>query len=331
MYETFYGLTARPFELTPDSRYLFLTPQHTEALAHLEYGLTGRKGITLLIGEVGTGKTTVLQSALGRSRQAHVLCAHLSNPTLSRDEFYQFVATEFGLSSQAAGSKAQFLIELKQLVEKRHNNGEVTALIVDEAQSLPLDLLEEIRLLANLESENSKLLQVVLVGQPELAARLNEPELRQLKQRIALRCTLAPMSLRETAAYIAGRIRIAGGDAAKLFTREAVYEIFEWSQGVPRTVSVICDNALVSGFALGIRPVDRGIVREVCHDFDMESTTDQQSNLPGMSAGSEERPAPETAAEAAEAGTPPVPVQSSSARERRLFSMFGVRRSRSRA
>ncbi len=169
MYESFYDLSARPFDLTPDPRFVFLTPGHSEALAHLEYGLSGRKGITVLIGEVGTGKTTILRAALGRVREEAVAIAHISNPTLTREEFYHLLAAAWKLSEGAALSKAQFLIELDAMTRRRHDRGTVTALIVDEAQSLPLALLEEIRLLANLESDTTKLLQVVLVGQPELA------------------------------------------------------------------------------------------------------------------------------------------------------------------
>jgi type II secretory pathway predicted ATPase ExeA len=271
MYERFYGLDARPFDLTPDLRYLFLTPGHSEALAHLEYGLSGRKGITVLTGEVGTGKTTLLRAALEHMKGTAVRYAHVSNPTFTRSEFYEFLAAEFRLSAAAAESKAQFLIELTALVKRHHADGGVTAIVIDEAQSLPIELLEEIRLLANLETGEVKLMQVVLVGQPELAERLNEPQLRQLKQRIALRCSLEPMSLQETAAYIAGRIRIAGGDAPRLFTREAVAEVHIHARGIPRLVSVICDNALVTGFAGGLRRIDRAIVLGVCRDFDFQS------------------------------------------------------------
>ncbi len=273
MYEDLYGLGTRPFDLTPDRRFLYLTPNHSEALAHLEYGLTARRGITVLIGEVGTGKTTLLRAALERARQTTMLRAHLSNPMLTRSEFFQMVAAEFGLSQAAHESKAQFLLELIPLVEKQHAQGGITALVIDEAQSLPFELLEEIRLLANIESETEKLLQVLLVGQPELADRLNEPQLRQLKQRIALRCTLGPMNLRETAAYIAGRIRIAGGDAARVFTREAVSLIYERTQGIPRVVNVLCENALITGFARGKRPIDRQTVLEVCADFDVSTAS----------------------------------------------------------
>src|ERR1700674_4946881 len=152
MYEQFYGLRDRPFDLTPDPRYLYLTPKHSEALAHIEYGLASHKGITLLIGEVGTGKTTLLHTAL-RRRGTKSRIAHMSNPTLTHREFYELLASEFGLSAAAAVSKAQFLLELKEVVNADNENGGVTALVIDEAQSLPIDLLEEIRLLANFETE----------------------------------------------------------------------------------------------------------------------------------------------------------------------------------
>jgi general secretion pathway protein A len=284
MYEHYYGLERHPFDLTPDPRFLYLTPQHSEALAHLEYALTGRKGITVLIGEAGTGKTTLLRAALDRARSTDLKHADISNPTLTRDEFYELVAAELGLSATAARSKAQFLIELNSLVRAQVAAGGVTVLIIDEAQSMSFELLEEIRLLANIESETEKLLQVILVGQPELADRLNAPELRQLKQRIAMRCSLNPLGLRETAAYVAGRLRIAGGDAARIFTRDAVALIHERSHGIPRSISVICDNALVNGFAAGMRPIDRQTVVSVCRDLDFTANTSssatQRRNAP---------------------------------------------------
>jgi general secretion pathway protein A len=328
MYEPFYGLNARPFDLTPDPRYLFLTPMHREALAHLEYGLSGRKGIVVLIGEVGTGKTTLVRAAIDHVRASAVRCAHLSNPTLTRPEFYHLLAVEFELSPEAGRSKAQFLVELKKLVEDQHQKAAVTALIVDEAQSLPFELLEEIRLLANLENDTDKLLQVILVGQPELADRLNEPALRQLKQRIALRCALGPMKLSETAAYIAGRIRIAGGDAAGLFSREAVVEIHERARGIPRLVSVICDNALVTGFAAGARRVNHQIVLEVCRDFDVSRKGSASNGADGRNGAAGEGVAPQVdivdddPPKAAAAPAVDVP-------EPRSFSFFGSRRGRS--
>ena len=267
MYEGFYGLRERPFDLTPNPRYLYLTGSHREALGNLQYGITGRKGMTLLIGEAGTGKTTIVHAALDAVAGPWVRCVYLSNPVLTRQEFYEFLSQKFGLSAQAAVSKARFLFELEAVLLERHRAGGLTALVIDEAQSLPYDLLEEVRLLANFETETDKLLPVVLAGQPELASRLEHEELRQLKQRVALRCDLAALDLRETAAYISGRIAIAGGDSARVFTREAVQVIYERSAGIPRTIGVICDNALLTGFAAGLRPVGSSLVLEVCRDF----------------------------------------------------------------
>jgi general secretion pathway protein A len=267
MYERFFGLRERPFDLTPDPRFLYLTASHREALSNLQYGITGRKGMTLLIGEAGTGKTTLVRAALEAVASPMVKCVYVNNPVLTRHEFYEFLSPKFGLSERAAQSKAWFLAELEDSVLARHEAGGLTALVIDEAQSLPHDLLEEVRLLANFETMSEKLLPVVLAGQPELAVRLETEELRQLKQRVALRCELATLDIRETAAYISGRVAIAGGDSARVFTREAVQTIFERSRGVPRTISVICDNALLTGFATGVRPVGSNLVLEVCRDF----------------------------------------------------------------
>ena len=267
MYEQFYGLRERPFDLTPNPRYLYLTEGHREALSNLQYGITGRKGMTLLIGEAGTGKTTMVRAALEAVGGPSVRCVYVSNPALSREEFYEFLAPKFGLSERAAVSKARFLSDLEETVIERHRAGGVTALVIDEAQSLSHELLEEVRLLANFETATEKLLPVVLAGQPELAARLENEELRQLKQRVALRCDLSALDLSETAAYISGRIAIAGGDSTHIFTRAAVRTIYERSRGIPRTISVICDNTLLTGLAAGVKPVGSNLVLEVCRDF----------------------------------------------------------------
>lgn len=267
MYEKFYGLRERPFDLTPNPRYLYLTARHREALSNLQYGITGRKGITLLIGEAGTGKTTLVRAALEAVASPAVKCVYLSNPVLTREEFYEFLAPKFGLSERAAVSKARFLSELEDSVLARHQARGLTALVIDEAQSLPHDLLEEVRLLANFETATDKLLPVVLAGQPELAVRLEHEDLRQLKQRVALRCDLSALDIRETAAYISGRVAIAGGESTRIFTREAVQTIYERSRGIPRTISVICDNALLNGFAAGLKPIGSNLVLEVCRDF----------------------------------------------------------------
>ena len=273
MYEAYYGMRERPFDLTPNPRFLFMTPGHREALSTIQYGITGRKGVTLLLGEAGTGKTTLVHAALELQAGDNGRAVFLTNPTLTREEFFEFLAYEFGLSDAAARSKPQFLRELNQTLRDRLKEGVITTLIVDEAQALSDVLLEEVRLLANMETSTEKLLPVVLVGQPELADRLNRQELQQLKQRVALRAALQPLSAHDTAAYVAERIRIAGGDVRTVFTPEAVAAVYECTGGVPRTISVVCDNALVSGFAVDERPVGPEIIAEVSRDFDLAAPT----------------------------------------------------------
>jgi general secretion pathway protein A len=271
MYQQFYGLAELPFELTANPRYLFNAPQHREALSTLQYGLASSKTVTLLLGEAGTGKTTLLRTALASEKCRHVTGVYLYNPALTRAEFLELLSTQLALSPRAADSKATFIKELEHLLRWRRERGEVIALVVDEAQALSAEVLEEVRLLANMETETVKLLPLVLAGQPEFAARLNDPALRHLKQRVALRCEITPFSLNETAAYIQSRIVTAGGKPSQLFTREAVTLVHEYSRGIPRTISVICDNALVSGMALARRPVDSELILEVCRDFDISA------------------------------------------------------------
>lgn len=277
MYEAFFGLTARPFEPVPDPRFLFLGERQREALGNLRYGLTAPRGLTLLVGEAGTGKTTLLEAILSEVDQEHIECVLLSNPTLSRAEFYEFLADEFRLNHQSSSSKTRFLFEFRQHLLARSARGQISALVLDEAQSLPPELLEEVRLLSNIETQTVKLLNVVLSGQPELSARLNDPALRHLKQRISLRCELRPFDLSETAAYIAGRVRIAGGDPGKIFSREAVLAIHDASGGVPRTINMLCENALVGAFAAQTKPVLRALVEEICRDFDVPVTAVPQA------------------------------------------------------
>jgi general secretion pathway protein A len=272
MYETFFGLKERPFDLSPNPKYLFLAPTQKEALSMLRYGLTSGRGITLLLGEAGTGKTTLLQTVLAEIGPETAQCVLLSNPTLSRAEFYEFLSDGFGMNG-GANSKTKFLADFREHLEQRHRRGLVTALLLDEAQSLPSELLEEVRLLSNIETTTDKLLNVLLIGQPELADRLNESGLRQLKQRVALRWEIRTFSLAETAAYVAGRLRIAGGVPADVFSRDSITTVYRLSNGVPRVINVICDNALIGGFAARTKPVTKALVDDVCRDFDFRSAT----------------------------------------------------------
>jgi general secretion pathway protein A len=272
MYESFYGLQRPPFDLTLDPNLLVLTETHREALSNLEYGISRQKGIILLTGSAGLGKTTVMSAVLQRrSDKVHTVC--LTNPALTRSEFLETLATSFGLTAEARVSKAMLLRELQPLLLQRRSAGEATVLIVDEAQSLSFELLEEIRLLVNIEApDHTRMLSVVLVGQPQLSERLDSLELTQLKQRIELRCELRPLTAAETAQYILLRIDMAGGAAAKLFTRDAVDTIHQHAIGIPRTISVLADNALLTAFALNERRVTRSIVTEVCRDFHLAVT-----------------------------------------------------------
>ena len=280
MYQEFYGLRELPFELTANSRYLFLTGRQREALSILQYGLMSAKSLTLLIGDAGTGKTTLIRAALESERCRDVQCVYLNNPTLSPADFVALLARRFELGIEAAASKSVLLDRLEAKLRERNAAGETTALVVDEAQSLSIELLEEVRLLANIETPSEKLLPLVLAGQPELAERLEQPELRQLKQRAALRCELVPFDLGDTASYIASRITTSGGVPAKMFTQEAVRLIHECSHGIPRSINVICDNALVSGMALGHQRVERALVAEVCRDLRLVPEPESGASVP---------------------------------------------------
>ena len=305
MYERYYGLQERPFDLSPNPRFLCFTPQHRDALVHLQYGLAGRPGVTVLVGEAGTGKTTLVRAALQAASDSSTI-VHLSNPTLTRAEFYDYLAAGFGFSAEAGKSKIQFLRELEQALGNA--DGPMLALVVDEAQSVPYELLEEIRLLTNAEAASGRSLAVALVGQPELGRRLDEARLRQLKQRVVLRCELTPLTLKDTAAYISGRVKTAGGEATRLFTRDAVVAIHQHSSGIPRVISVVCDNALVNGFAADQKPVGVSTITDVCRTLALASNAVAAPAAPVM-------PAP-----------PPEPVAAAQApmfaTVRRRFSFF---------
>jgi len=314
MYTSFYGLTELPFELSPNPKYLLLTARHREALANLQYGISAGKSVTLLLGEAGTGKTTLVQAALSSDACQHAQIVHLANPMLTRDEFVEFLGRAFGLSDAAHRSKTALLTELDAELRARDARGERTALVIDEAQCLSRELLEEVRLLSNIETTSRKLLPIVLAGQPEFADRLNLPSLVQLKQRVALRCTLGLLDRDEVVGYVNGRLRIAGGDGREIFTREALHLVHQRSGGVPRTISVICDNAMVSGYAAGAHTIARTIVEEVCDDFDFAPL----AAAPAVAA-------PMLSREARVASADPEAAPATSAADR-LFADYGKRR-----
>jgi type II secretory pathway predicted ATPase ExeA len=268
MYKQFFGLRANPFNMNPDPRYLFLTRHTEEALACLTYGIQSRKGFVLLTGEVGTGKTTLVNKLLEWLRLQHVATAFVFNPRMDVPEFLDYMLTDFGISS-AAGGKSQKLRQLYSWLLDRHRAGETSVLIVDEAQNLTDELLEEIRLMTNLETFTEKLLQVVLVGQPELDQKLRQPQLRQLRQRLVLQAKTHPLSPEETGAYVAERLRIAGANGQLAFSPEALVAIHRYANGIPRVVNLICEHCLVGAFVDQQKPVTADMVDAVARDFEL--------------------------------------------------------------
>jgi general secretion pathway protein A len=268
MYKKFFGLKENPFNVNPDPRYLFLTHNTQEALACLTYGIETRKGFILLTGEVGTGKTTLINKLLEWLHKERVSTAFVFNPRLSVSQFFDFMMADFGIPCESR-QKGQMLLKLNQWLLERYQAGERAVLIVDEAQNLSPQMLEEIRLLTNLETSTEKLLQIVLAGQPELEQKLNQPQLRQLRQRITLRAKTRQLTLEETAGYIQERLRIAGAENPDIFDPEAIAAVHRFACGIPRVTNLLCEHALVSSFVDQRNPVPPEIVEEVAHDFDL--------------------------------------------------------------
>lgn len=268
MYKAFYNLERNPFEITPDPAFLFATTKHNEALASLYYGVRRHKGFVVLTGEVGTGKTLVLRCLLQSLQQSSdVAYAYIFNGLLSPLEFLQYIASDLGIA-HASGNKAELLLQIARFLIARGQKKLTTVVVVDEAHLLAPEILEEIRLLTNLETADGKLLQILLVGQPELDDKLDSVHLRQLKQRIALRSHLSPLNAEETLGYIQRRLKFAGSpNPGVLFPPETGAAVYQHSQGLPRLINTICENALIAGYARKLHSISPEIIDDIAKDF----------------------------------------------------------------
>ena len=269
MYKKFFGLKENPFNVNPDPHYLFLTHHTQEALACLTYGIETRKGFILLTGEVGTGKTTLLNRLLNWLHGQRVATAYIFNSRLDVNHLFDFIMADFEIPCESR-EKSQVLLRLNQWLLERYRAGETAVLIVDEAQNLSPEVLEEIRLLTNLETSTEKLLQIVLTGQPELEEKLKIPSLRQLRQRITLRCRTAPLSLEETFGYVAERLRIAGANGEPVFSKEAIQTVHLYSRGIPRVVNLLCEHSMINAYVDSLRPIPAHLVEEVAREFQLD-------------------------------------------------------------
>jgi general secretion pathway protein A len=281
MYRDYYKLKTIPFGLTPDPRYIFKTESHLEVTANLKYCIEHSKGIVVVLGEVGTGKTTTLRSMIQQFGH-DILSVYIFNPYLTVAEFFELFTDGLKLGLPRTASKADLLSAVGRTLAMRHAKGLRTVLVVDEAHGLSTALLEEIRLLANFETNSEKLLQVILCGQPELRSTLNLPQLRQLKQRVSLRCEILPLTMPEINKYIRFRLKTAGAERVDIFATEAVNLIAQVSLGIPRVINNICDNALLYGYA-GAQPVITSeVIQEVIKALDISAndfTSDQDQSL----------------------------------------------------
>jgi len=269
MYKAHFGLRENPFNINTDPRYLYVMSHTEEALGRLKYGIEARKGFMLLTGEVGTGKTTLLNKLLDSLHENHVATAFVFNARLSESQFLDYMMADFGIACKSR-MKSQVLFKLHQWLLDRYQAGEQTVLVVDEAQNLSRRTLEEIRLLSNLETSTEKLLQIVLAGQPELEHNLNQRELRQLRQRIALRAYTHPLTQEETRGYIFERLRIAGGNGEEIFSASAIEAVHRHARGIARVTNLLCEHALIRAFLQQQKQISAEIVEGVSHDFSLD-------------------------------------------------------------
>jgi general secretion pathway protein A len=266
MYETYYGLKENPFNVTPDPKFIYLGDNHREALAQLLYGVREKKGFIVMTGEVGTGKTMLIHYLLGKLN-GNIRTAYLFNPRLDSTDFLQYICEDFGLNGQKK-SKGEHIAQLHHFLMACYANNENVVLIIDEAQNLDPELLEEIRLLTNLETSKKKLLQIILLGQPELNEMLDHPQCRQLKQRVNLRYHLQPLNREETEEYIEKRLKIAGAADSHFFPSKAVNKIHKYTKGIPRLINIVCDNALLTAYADDQKIISKSVIREVIRDLE---------------------------------------------------------------
>lgn len=284
MYKSFFGLNRNPFDLTPDPACFVATRRHNEALAVLYYGVRSHKGFVVITGEAGTGKTLLLRCLLQSLQDSRdISYSYLFNSRLSTVDFFQYVLADFGLSVSGK-NKGELLRDFREFLTSRMENRLTTVLIVDEAHHLSEDLLEEIRLLSNLETNDTKLLQIVLIGQPELDEKLDSHSLRQLKQRIALRTHLAPLDIEETADYIGRRLQIAGADSQcdPIFPIESILVVHNYSRGLPRLINTICENGLIAAYAQQSMTVTRSMIESVAKEFRLDVASDAEGDEPAM-------------------------------------------------
>jgi general secretion pathway protein A len=269
MYNAFFGFSESPFSLSPDPAFFYRSEQHEEALANLVYGVQSRKGFIVLSGEVGTGKTTMLECLRDYLETQYIEFAFLFNSRINTDQFFEMIAYDLDLPCSRT-SKTEVLFALNELLVGQAQEGRTVVLIVDEAHNLEWEVLEEIRLLGNLENRNGKLLQIILAGQPELDRKLDAPNLRQLKQRVVLRCNLQPFTLRDAVEYIESRLEKAGVNEQDIFSEELMAEIHVRAQGIPRVINALCDNLLLTAFALEVKMCSTDMLDEVCKDMRLD-------------------------------------------------------------
>lgn len=269
MYKSFYGLKESPFNVNPDPRFLYMTKEIEEALTGLMYGIQTRKGFITLTGEVGTGKTTLINRLLDWLHHRNNRTAFLFNSRMNSSQLFDFILAEFDIPCESK-SKSQQLMKLNHWLLERYRQGETVVLIIDEAQNLTYPVMEEIRLLTNLETSTEKLLQIVLSGQSELEEKLKLPQLRQLRQRIMLRCRTLPLSQQQTQEYIAERLRIAGSSGEQIFSPKAIEAIHVYSLGIPRVINLLCEHSLVNAFVDQQRPIQPKTIEDVAHEFQLD-------------------------------------------------------------